>query len=128
MLDTHQLRRRPIIVIERRPFPAEVCVERGAWIIRRHRPAHDLLFVVANGRDHRIGVEVDPADQIILDLRRILELVHEQVRIGPSKRVTRHRIDPQQEFGEPPDHGERQDAGVSTKRPSRRLGAGSDMS
>lgn len=110
MLDTHKLGRRAIVVIERRPFPAEVGIESGERIVHRHCPAHDLLLVVPNGCNHRVGAEEDGANQIILDLRRILELVHEQVRVGQSKRVSRHRIDPQQEFGEPPNHWERKEA------------------
>lgn len=108
MLDAHELGRRPIVVVERRALAAEIGVERGEWIVHRHRPTHDLLLIVSHCSDHCIGSEEDRSHEIVLDLGGVLELVHEQVRVGQTEGVARHRIDAQEQFGEPSDHRERQ--------------------
>ena len=91
MLDPHKLRRRTIVIEKRRALRFEVCIEGGERIVHRHRPAHDLLLVVADRRHDRVGAEKDRPHQIILNLRRVLEFVHEQMRVSQTQRISRHR-------------------------------------
>ena len=65
MLDAYKLWRRAIVVIERCSLASEIGIKGGKRIVHRHRPAHNLLLVVADGSYGHIGAEEDRANQIL---------------------------------------------------------------
>ena len=75
-------RGRAIIVMQRRRRRGKIDVERAERVLHRHGPSHDLLFVIADGRNNRLGSTKNRFYQVVLNLSRVLKLVHEKVRVG----------------------------------------------